>query len=170
MATSIEKVQAAPRSRLSSDEVQRVLAGSSFAVIGYATPAGDPRSSGVVYKMKGGRMYISVEPDGWKARHIAAAGRVAVTVPVHRGGLMALMLPIPPATISFHGSARVFEPGSLEARIAVRELKGLLPKERQASASIVEVTPEGYYSTYGVGVPLMKMREPAAARARVRVT
>lgn len=45
-----------------------------------------------------------------------------------------------------------------------------MPAERQASASVIEITPEGASVTYGLGVSLMKMRDPAAARACVSVT
>ena len=41
--------------------------------------------------------------------------------------------------------------------------------ERQDTASILEIRPEGRFLTYGVGVPLMRMRDPAASRARVPV-
>jgi hypothetical protein len=34
---------------------------------------------------------------------------------------------------------------------------------------LIEVIPEGEYLTYGLGVSLLKMRTPAAARARVPV-
>jgi hypothetical protein len=45
-------------------------------------------------------------------------------------------------------------------------------KHEQASVGTggAGVTPEGAFLTYGVGVPLLKMRTPAAARARVPVT
>lgn len=46
----------------------------------------------------------------------------------------------------------------------------LLPAERQASVCIIEVIPEGAFVTYGLGVSLLKMRTPAAARARVPLT
>jgi hypothetical protein len=73
-------------SRLTSEQVWAEVARASFAVLGYSTPSGEPRSSGVVYKTVGGRLYVAVAPNGWKARHIAMSGRVAVTVPVRRGG------------------------------------------------------------------------------------
>jgi hypothetical protein len=114
-------------------------------------------------------LYVAVAPDSWKARHIAVGRRVAVTVPVRRGGILSLVAPIPPATISFHGTAIVHPAGSAEAGALARELGSLLPAERQASASVIEITPEGAFVTYGVGVPLLRMRIPAAARARVPV-
>jgi hypothetical protein len=124
----------------------------------------------VVYKTVGRRLYIAVAPDSWKARHIAASGRVAVTVPVRRGGLLSLVTPIPPATISFHANAIVHPADSPQGRSVLKELASLLPAERQASACIIEVIPEGFFVTYGVGVSLIQMRDPAAAAARVPVT
>jgi hypothetical protein len=156
--------------RLTSEQVWRALAKASFAVVGYVTPSGEPRSTGVVYKAVGGRMYVAVAPDGWKAKHIAASGRVAVTVPVRRGGILSLLLPIPPATISFHGTAIVHPAGSPEVRARLKDLGALLPPERQATACLVEILPAGEFLTYGIGVPLMEMRDPAAARGRVPVT
>ena len=83
---------------------------------------------------------------------------------------MSLVLPIPPATVSFHGTAIVHPAGSPQVRSLSKELAPLLPAERQASASIIEVAPEGAFVTYGLGVSLMKMRDPAASRARMPVT
>ena len=156
--------------RLTSEQVWQQLAKASFAVLSYVTPAGEPRSSGVLYKTVGQRLYIAVAPDSWKARHIARNGRVAVTVPVRRGGLLSLVLPIPPATISFHGTAILRPAHSPQVRPLLKELASLLPEERQASAAVIEVLPEGPFVTYGVGVTLTQMRDPAAARARVPAT
>jgi hypothetical protein len=94
---------------------------------------------------------------------------VAVTVPVRRGGILTLLFPIPPATISFHGTATVHPAGSPESE-ALEGLEHLLPAERRASATVLEIVPEGRFLTYGVGVSLMQMRNPAAARAHVPVT
>ena len=156
--------------RLTTEQVWHELAKASFAVLGYVTPSGEPRSSGVVYKTVGRRLYVAVASDSWKAKHVAASGRVAVTVPVRRGGLLSLVAPIPPATISFHATAIVHPAGSLRARSLLTELGSLIPAERQASGAIIEVVPEGAFVTYGLGVSLSKLRDPAAARARVPVT
>jgi hypothetical protein len=156
--------------RLTTEQVWHQLAEASFAVLGYVTPAGEPRSSGVVYKSIGRRLYVAVASDSWKARDIAASGRVAVTVPVRRGGLLSLVAPIPPATVSFHAAAIVHPAGSPQVRPLLKELGSLLPVERRTSACIIEVLPEGAFLTYGLDVSLSKMRDPAAARARVPVT
>jgi hypothetical protein len=160
----------APAARLTSDEVWRALARASFAVVSHVTPSGAPRSSGVVYAVAERRMYVAVAPDGWKAKHIASNGQVAVTVPVRRGGLLSLLLPIPPATISFHARAIVHPAGALDIHSLSRALESLLPADRRASAAVLEIVPEGRFVTYGLGVTLTQLANPAAARAHVPVS
>ncbi|HSJ45790.1 MAG TPA: pyridoxamine 5'-phosphate oxidase family protein [Euzebyales bacterium] len=167
--TRARREKEAVGSRLTSQAVWAEIAKASFAVLSYATPSGDPRSSGVVYKMLGRRMYIATDPDSWKARHIAVSGRVAVTAPVRRGGVLSLVVPIPPATISFHATAVVHPAGSPQVRPLLTKLRSLLPEERQSSAAIIEVAPEGTFVTYGIGVSLTQLRDAQAARARVPV-
>jgi hypothetical protein len=159
-----------PQPRLTSEQVWRAVARASFAVLSHVTPAGEPRSSGVVYKATGRRLVVAVAPSSWKAQHVAVDGRVAVTVPVRRGGILSLVAPIPPATISFHGTAVVHPAGSPRARSALAELGSLIPPSRRASAFILEVTPVGAFRTFGLGVSLRAMLNPAAAQARVPVT
>jgi len=48
-----------------------------------------------VYTVVGRRLYVAVSPDSWKAKHIAITGQVAVTVPVRRGVVLSLLVPIP---------------------------------------------------------------------------
>jgi hypothetical protein len=111
-----------------------------------------------------------VAPGSWKARHIAADGRVAVTVPVRRGGILSLVAPIPPAVISFHGTAVVHPAGSPQARSLLDNLGSLVPAKRRASACVIEIIPVGAFRTYGLGVSLRTMLDPAVAQARVPVT
>ncbi|HZP51852.1 pyridoxamine 5'-phosphate oxidase family protein [Actinocrinis sp.] len=156
-------------SRLRSDQVWQSLDRASVAVLGHVTHTGQPRTSGVVYKSFTRRLYVAVAPDSWKARQIAADHHVSMTVLVRRGGLLSLLFPIPPATITFHGTAVVHSPGAPEVRPALAKLKRLLPPESAQSSCLIEITPEGEFLTYGIGVSLMSMRHPAAARARVPV-
>jgi hypothetical protein len=155
--------------RLTSEQVWHALTRASFAVISYVTPAGEPRSSGVLYKVVGRRLYLAVAPDSWKARHIQASGQVAVTVPVRRGGILSLVLPIPPATISFHARAIVHPAGAIDVGALSHELESLLPAERRATSCVIELLPEAAFMVYGLGVTLAEMRNPATARAHVPV-
>ena len=168
MTTAIKDKQTV-RPRLGSQAIWNEVNRASFAVISYVTPAGEPRATGVVYKAIGRRLFVATDPDSWKARHIARSGLVAMTVPVRRGGLLSLVAPIPPATISFHGSAVVHPADAPEVRPLLGELKALLPDERRENAAVIEVRPEDTFVTYGIGVSLNQMRDSAAARARVAV-
>jgi hypothetical protein len=150
------------------EQVWRELERASFAVIGYITPDGEPRSSGVVYGVDGRHLYVAVAPDGWKARHITNGHEVSVTVPVRRGGILSLLMPIPPATVSFHARATVHPPGTVNAGDVSKKLASLIPDGPQ-TATILELAPEGEFLLYGVGVPLLQMKNPIAARARVAV-
>jgi hypothetical protein len=63
-----------PRPGLTSEQVWQTVARASFAVLSHVTPAGEPRSSGVVYKAIGRRLVVAVAPGSWKAQHVAADG------------------------------------------------------------------------------------------------
>ncbi|HYQ63963.1 pyridoxamine 5'-phosphate oxidase family protein [Actinophytocola sp.] len=149
---------------VTTEQVWRRLARATFAVVSEVTATGAPRSSGVLYSVAGRRLYVVVGTDSWKARHLRANGRVAVTVPVRRGGLLASLAPIPPATISFHGMATVRAGGQVPARLA-----SLVPPERREECALVEIVPEGEFLLYGIGVSLLGMRTPDTARGRVPV-
>jgi hypothetical protein len=148
--------------------VWSALRRASFAVIGYVTAAGEPRSSGVVYGVDRGRLFIVVDPDSWKARQIADGAEVAVTVPVRRGGLLSLLVPIPPATVSFHARATVHAPGTLDPASIPAGLRALLPRDRRP-ATMIELLPQGAFVTYGIGVPLRSLANPAVARGHAPV-
>ncbi len=122
-----------------------------------------------MYKTLDRKLYVAVAPDSWKASHIGASGRIAVTVPVRRGGLLSLIFPIPPATVSFHGKASVHTTDSTAAAAVLGQLDSLLPPERRTTAVLIEIVAEDSFITYGVGVSLKDMRSPKTARARVPV-
>lgn len=164
----VSSSDAATGPRLTTDRVWHELEKASFAVISYVTPAGKPRSSGVMYSAVGRRLYVAVDPTGWKARQIADSAEVAVTVPIRRVGVLSLVLPIPPATVSFHARVTVHPAGSVGIEALPKQLARLLPRERR-SACLLVLAPEGMFLTYGLGVSLQGMTKPAAARAHVPV-
>ena len=157
-------------SRVDSSTIWRELGKASFAVISHVSATGEPRSSGIVYGAADRKLYIVVSPDSWKARQIATGQEVAVTVPIRRGGILALLWPIPPATISFAAIASVHAPGSIDLGSTSPDLVKLLPPGNESTGCVIELTPEGSFVTYGIGVPLMGMRDAARARARVPVS
>jgi hypothetical protein len=154
---------------VSSEAVWQALAKASFAVVSHVNAAGEPRSSGVVYGTVDRRLYVAVAADGWKARHILTGDEISVTVPVRRGGILALLVPIPPATVTFHATATVHPAGALDIGTVSKELEKLVPESRKAGSCVIELVPEGRFLTYGIGVSLMDMANPALALARVPV-
>lgn len=155
--------------RTSEGQVWGDLGKASFAILSYVTPTGEPRSSGVVYAVEARHIYCAVAPRSWKARQISDGQEVAVTVPVRRGGLLSLVAPIPPATVSFHARTIVHPSGSLNFARLPKRLQSLLPKDRR-EATVLELVPEGTFLTYGIGVSLREMLDPAVAQAHVPIT
>jgi hypothetical protein len=155
--------------QLNAADVWRQVSKASFAVLAHVTPGGVPRCTGVVYAADGGRLFVAVAPESSKARHIADGSQVSLTVPVRRGGLLSLVLPIPPATISFTARAVVHAPGSLDLDAASPSLARLVPESRRERAVVLELVPEGQFLTYGIGVSLKDMADPTIAMGRVPV-
>jgi hypothetical protein len=153
---------------LTTEAVWKALGRSSFAVMSHVTTSGEPRSSGVVYGTDGHRVLVVVAADSWKARTIKDGQVVAFTVPIRRGGLLSLLFPIPPAVINFHARAKVGEACMLDRESLPPKFARLLPPTIGQSC-VIELAPQGNFLTYGVGVSLMKMRDPELSLARVPV-
>jgi pyridoxamine 5'-phosphate oxidase-like protein len=155
---------------LTSERVWNEIEQASFAVISYVTPGGKPRSSGVMCAAKDHRLYVVTAADSWKARQISDGDEVAVTVPIRRGGLLSMVAPIPPATVSFHAKATVHPVGSVSIEKVPKKLASRLPKERRSAGCLLELAPGGNFLIYGLGVSLQDMAKPAAALAHVPVS
>ena len=147
---------------LTCDQCWRAISKANFLVITYVNAAGEPRSSGVVYGVARPRLGIGVKPDSWKARSIKDGQVVAVTIPIRRGGILSLFLPIAPAAISFHARAIVHAPGTLD-EVSRRQFMPYHPEDVRKWATIIELVPEGRFMTYGIGVPLTAMTKPDIA-------
>ena len=130
---------------LTTEQVWRQLKRTSFAVVSYVTPSGKPRASGVMCAAGQRRLYVATAPDSWKARQISDGDQVAVTVPIRRGGLLSLVAPIPPATVSFHARVRMYPAGSVNIAAASKKLASLLPPERRQADCLLELLPEGNF-------------------------
>jgi hypothetical protein len=154
---------------LSAQTVWRALQKASFAVLGHVTPAGKPRTSGVMYAVHDRRIYVGVADGGWKAQQIATGDEVSLTVLVRRGGLLALVIPIPPATVTFRARATMHRAGTAQAEQVPGELLKRLPAATRDDMALIELVPEGDFVTYGIGVSLREFADPNAAPGRVGV-
>ena len=163
------KTTMASARRLTTDRIWRVLEKTAFAVISFVTPEGEPGSSGVVCAAARRHLYVVTASGSWKARQISDGDPVSVTVPVRRGGLLSLIAPRPPATVTFLARGTVHPAGSVSIESVSKRLASLLPPERK-NCCLLELAPEGAFLTYGVGVSLRDMTKPAAAIALVPVS
>ena len=155
---------------VTTDSVWRALSRQTFAVLSWVTAKGEARSAGIVYLVKGRKLIIGAEGTSWKARHIRANPHVSMTVVSKRRIIFLPWIPLPDATITFHGRARVIEPTDIDQQILHELEKGMEPDpERNANTCFIEVTPEGDFLTYGIDVPATAMADPEKAMGRVAV-
>jgi hypothetical protein len=156
--------------QLSSRQVWQVIEKELFAVIGMVTARQEARTVGVVYVVRAGKLYIGTGKETWKARHIAANPQVSITIPIAKRIPLMPWVKIPAATITFSGVARVLPAAETSPDLLRAIFRGMADDEaRVAESCLIEVTPKGDFVTYGVGVSLMQMRDPAQARGRAAV-
>jgi len=141
-----------------------------FAILGMVTEDNQSRTVGIVYLVQENKLYIGTGLQTWKARHINNNPSVSMTIPIAKRVPVAPWIKIPQATITFSGTAKIIprDLASLELLKLVFRHKAD-DKEFMKENCLIEVTPEGDFITYGIGIPLMKMREPELARGRAPV-
>ena len=137
-----------------------------FAVLGFVNRSGEPRAAGVMYVARDHRLNVATGPDTWKVRHIRANPNVSVTVTVQR--LPIRVRKAPPAVITFSGLATIVPMADVDSELKTDLMRGI--DKTVGEMCVIQIEPVGRFVTYGIGVPLMKMRTPGAALARVPVS
>lgn len=152
---------------LSTPQVWEEIASANFAVIGMVNAKRHARTAGVVITTEGNTVLFASGRQEWKVRHVEGNPNVSVTIPIHRRVPLLPMIKVPPATITFHGTARLIEPTSASPRV-IKGLTGGLHLDPEAARTMVfvAITPEGEFVTYGVGVRVDRMRDTQFARGR----
>ncbi len=157
--------------RLTNEQVWNEIKKELFAVIGVVTARNEARTVGVVYVVHNRRLYIASDKDAWKVRHIEQNPHVSLTIPVHKRIPFLPWIKIPAATITFSGIAQILEPGETPPEIVRAIFRDMAnTQELMAQSCLIEVTPVKDFITYGIGIPLLKMRDPLQARGRAPVT
>lgn len=155
---------------LTSAQVWHALQQEVFAVIGMVTAKQEARTVGVLYLIRDHTLYVITGRDTWKARHIAANPQVSVTVPIAKRIFFMPWLKIPAATITFAGVASVIPATDVSPELRKAILRGTADDAAPVTDSvIIAIKPQGDFLTYGVGVPLMQMRDPKLALGRAPV-
>lgn len=157
--------------RLTSEQVWQALEKELFAVLGVVTTKNEARTAGIVYVVRNRRLYIASDRDAWKVRHIMQNPHVSLTIPVHKRIPFLPWIKIPAATITFCGMAQILEPGETPPEIVRAIYRGMAnDRELMSESCLIEVTPVKDFVTYGIGISLMKMRDPEQARGRAPVS
>ncbi|HRQ38102.1 MAG TPA: pyridoxamine 5'-phosphate oxidase family protein [Chloroflexota bacterium] len=153
--------------QLTTEQVWQAIEKELFAVIGMVTAVNEARTVGVMYVVRDRKLYIGTGSDAWKVRHIAANPHVSVTIPIAKRIPLMPWVKIPAATITFSGVARVLEAAETPPELLYALFRTMADNEQfLTGTSVIEVTPEKEFITYGVGIPLMQMRYPEKARGR----
>lgn len=155
---------------VTTDQVWEELIKNLFAVLGYVTPKGEARTVGIVYLVRDGHFYITTRLSSWKAKHIALNPHVSLTVPIPKRIPLLPWIKIPAATITFSGTATCLGLDDVSPELLHALFRGMEDDpEIAADACIIQVVPKKEFLTYGVGVPLLAMRDRQKARGRVPV-
>jgi hypothetical protein len=153
-----------------TENVWQAIQENLFAVLGMVTRSNESRTVGIAYIVMDGKFYIGTGLNTWKARHIKSNPQVSMTIPIAKRIPVAPWIKIPQATISFPGTARI-----IPSTDASYELNKAVfyhyadDEEFMKDNCLIEVIPEGDFITYGIGLPLIKMRHPHLARGRAPV-
>jgi hypothetical protein len=155
---------------LAPDEVWEVIEKNLFGILGMVTKDNEARTVGIVYVVRDRRLYIGTGEDTWKVRHVAQNPHVSMTIPVHKGIPLMPWVKIPAATITFCGEARIIASVDCPEEILQAIYRGMAEHEElMAETCLIEVTPVKDFVTYGIGIPMIKMRDPEQSRGRAPV-
>jgi hypothetical protein len=156
--------------QLTSEQVWNELKKELFAVLGMVNPKGEARTVGIVYIVHDHKLYISTEKEAWKTRHVQSNPHVSITVPIAKRIPIMPWIKIPAATITFSGMAKVLDARNVQGDILHALFHGLETNQAMLAATVIfEIEPLGEFVTYGIGIPLMQMREREKARGRAPV-
>ncbi len=155
---------------VTTDIVWDAIGNELFAVLGMVTPDQEARTVGIVYIVKDKKLYIGTGLKTWKARHIKQNPKVSLTIPIAKRIPFLPWIKIPQATISFSGTAQVIPAEESTPELLQAVFRQFAEDQEFIQTNcLIEVKPEGEFITYGVGIPLMKMRQPELARGRAPV-
>lgn len=144
--------------------VRRAVAKHSFCTLATSSARNRPHAVGILYAAVDLTLYFLVEKDTIKARNVRENPHVAVCIPVRRYPFG------PPMAVQFQGTGEVLAAADPHVRALVeagrlRRITGFGALEKPG-ACFLRVTPRGRISSYGLGVPLMRLLRDVSAGSR----
>lgn len=146
------------------NEVKHTIKKHNWLVLSSISSNGIPYSSVLVYQSDGNIIICQTGTNTLKAKNIRANNKVAITIPIRKNFLHKL-IPAPPAEVHFTTNAKLLSKEDEEARtIFTRYLKHSEKAELPQDSIWIKIKLPNKVTTYGIGVPLLKMRDPNKAR------
>ena len=153
-----------------TENVWEAIEKELFAILGMVTAKNQARTVGIVYVVQDRKLYIGTGSSTWKARHVSANPAVSMTIPIAKRIPIAPWFKIPQSTITFSGRARIISGSEAPPDLLQKVFRHKADDpEFMKDNILIEVVPEGEFVTYGIGLPLIQMREPELARGRAPV-
>jgi Pyridoxamine 5'-phosphate oxidase len=148
-------------------DVWKAIDDGIFGVLSFVNAEGEPRSAGVCYVVDDRSLLITSDRNAWKVRHIAADPHVSMTITLPKHVPFMPFIKVPAATITFHGEAEILEVTDVDGMAVKRLFRGLeFDRDVMEETAIIRVVPRGEFVTYGVAMPMMRMRKPSEAKGR----
>lgn len=145
-------------------EVRTLIKKNMWLVLATVDEKNIPYSAVMVYQSDGDSIICQTGENTLKADNIRNTNRVAVTIPIRKNFLHKI-IPAPPAELHFTTTAEIKHKDDEEARrIYSKYLKHSDKAELPQDYIWISIKVPNKITTYGVAVPLLKMRKPLEAR------
>ncbi len=143
---------------------RRAIAKNSFCVLATSSASNRPHAVGLLYAAVDTTVYFLVGEDTIKARNVKENPRVAVCIPVRKYPFG------PPMAVQFQGMAEVLtgdDPGirQLLSTGRLKRIAGHGAADKPGTC-FLKVTPVRSISTYGLGIPILRLLRDVSQGAR----
>jgi uncharacterized protein YhbP (UPF0306 family) len=151
-------------------EVRKLIKSNMWLVFATADENNIPNSSVMVYQSDGNLIICQTGENTLKANNIRKNNHVAVTIPI-RKNFFHKLIPAPPAELYFTTTAEIRTKDNEQARkIYSKYMKHSEKRELPQDYIWICIKIPNKISTYGIAVPLLKMRDPMKARKIIYLT
>lgn len=145
-------------------KVRKLIKSSMWLVLATVNENNIPYSSVMVYQSDGHIIICQTGENTLKANNIRENNHVAVTIPI-RKNFFHKLIPAPPAELHFTTTAEIRPKEDPQAReIFSKYLKHSEKAELPQDYIWISIKVPNKITTFGVAVPLLKMRKPLEAR------
>jgi hypothetical protein len=146
------------------EEVVKLIKTNMWLVLATIDENNTPYSAVMVYQSDGDSIVCQTGENTLKAKNIKKNERVAITIPI-RKNFFHKLIPAPPAELHFTTTAEIRpKEDEITRKIFSKYLKHSEKAELPQEYIWISIKVPNKITTFGVAVPLFKMRKPLEAR------